>query len=297
MTSTVGRALAVVGLGLGLIAAGVVHDLGDRRYPTSRQADRFLYIQSGATARQLALTFRGLAADVYWIRTIQHFGGDLGSGRVVGRFELLEPLLDLTTSLDPQFVAAYRDGAMFLGMPEPSGAGRIDQAVALLKKGLRATPDRWQYAYDIGFVYYLDAADYRTAGAWFARAAAMPHAPEWIQPLAATTLARGGERAAARRLFAELGKADQPYLRKAAARGLAQLDALDAIDQLQSIVEQYEAREHTYPSGWGELIRVGQLAGIPVDAAHVPFVYDTVSHQVSLNPRSPLAPLPTALAK
>lgn len=297
MKSTVGRALGVVGLGLGLAAAGVVQDLGDLRYPMSRRTNRFLYLQSGVTARQLVLTFRGLAADVYWIRTIQHFGGDLGSGRVVGRFELLEPLLDLTTSLDPQFVAAYRDGAMFLGMPEPSGAGRIDQAVALLKKGLEVSPDRWQYAYDIGFVYYLDAADYRTAGSWFARAGAMPHAPEWIQPLAATTLARGGERAAARRLFTELGTADQPYLRKAAARGLAQLEALDAIDQLQSIVEQYEAREHTYPSGWGDLIRVGRLSGTPADAAHVPFVYDAVSHRVSLNPRSPLAPLPTALAK
>lgn len=297
MTSVVARTLGVLGLGAGLAVAGLVQYLGDTRFPAPRQTDRVLFVQTGATARQLALTFRGLAADVYWIRTIQHYGGDLGSGRVVGRFDLLEPLLDMTTSLDPQFAAAYRYGAMFLAMPNPSGAGRVDEAVALLEKGLHASPARWQYAYDIGFVYYLDASEYRQAGLWFGRAAAMPHAPEWLRPLAATTLARGGDRAGARQLLTGLRTADQPYLQKAATRGLKQLDALEAIDRLQALVAQYQAHEHAYPSGWSDLVRMGLLPGVPVDEAHVPFLYDPESHQVSIDPRSPLVPLPTALAK
>ena len=74
------------------------------------------------------------------MRTIQHYGRDRRSARTASRFELLYPLLDLTTSLDPQFNIAYRFGAVFLAEPPPSGPGRVDQAVALLEKGLRQNP-------------------------------------------------------------------------------------------------------------------------------------------------------------
>jgi tetratricopeptide (TPR) repeat protein len=219
------------------------------------------------------------------------------STRVAGRFELLEPLLDLTTSLDPYFSIAYRFGAVFLALPQPSGAGRIDQAVALLQKGLQASPDRWQYAYDIGFVYYLYAADYRTASAWFTRASSMPRAPDWIQPLAAQTMARGGDRTSARRLLTELAHSSEEYLQKDAARGLAQIDALDAIDQLQALVDAYAAAEHVYPASWMDLIRSGRLPGIPADDTRVPFAYDAATHRVEIGPTSTLAPLPTALGR
>jgi tetratricopeptide (TPR) repeat protein len=256
-----------------------------------------LYVRSGPAARRLALSFKGIASDVYWIRTIQHFGREMRSTHVTGRFGLLQPLLDLTTSLDPYFNIAYRFGAVFLAMPAPSGAGRIDQAVALLEKGLRASPGRWQYAYDIGFVYYLYAADYRTAGAWFTRASSMPNAPDWIQPLAAETMARGGDRASARRLLTELSTSSEEYLQKDAKRGLAQIDALDAIDQLQALVEAYFVAEHVYPTSWGDLIRTGRFPGIPADATGVPFVYDAATHRVQIGPSSTLAPLPTALGR
>lgn len=289
--------VALVLLLAGLGAAAAVLRAGDERYGPARDAERLLYVRSGATARRLALSFKGLAADVYWIRTIQHFGRDLHSNRVVGRFELLNPLLNLTTSLDPYFNIAYRFGALFLAMPPPSGAGRVDQAVALLEKGLRASPNRWQYAYDIGFVYYLYAGDYQAAGAWFTRAAAMPGAPGWIRPLAASTMARGGDRAFARRLLHELSTSEQQYLRKDAARGLAQLDALDAIDQLNQLIEDYKRATTTYPASWADLIHAGRLPGVPADDTRVPFLYDPIAHVARIGPGSSLAPLPTSLGR
>jgi hypothetical protein len=42
-------------------------------------------------------------SDVYWIRTIQHYGRDFKNRKRANRFELLYPLLDLTTTLDPRF--------------------------------------------------------------------------------------------------------------------------------------------------------------------------------------------------
>ena len=77
------------------------------------------------------------AADVYWIRAIQHYGGERLSTAADRNFELLFPLLDLATTLDPYFTIAYRFGAIFLSEPLPGGPGRPDQAIALLRKGHR----------------------------------------------------------------------------------------------------------------------------------------------------------------
>ena len=45
--------------------------------PSARvQVERLLYVRSGEAAKRIALAFDALAADVYWIRAIQHYGGD-----------------------------------------------------------------------------------------------------------------------------------------------------------------------------------------------------------------------------
>src|SRR5439155_7737384 len=69
-------------------------------------------------------------------------------------YSLLYPVLDITTSLDPRFTIAYRFGAVFLAEAYPRGPGRPDLAVALLEKGIREQPDKWEYMEDIGFVHY-----------------------------------------------------------------------------------------------------------------------------------------------
>ena len=58
------------------------------------------------------------------------------------RYDLLYPLLDLATTLDPRFTIGYRFGAIFLAEPHPGGAGRPDQAIALLKKGVAFNPEQ-----------------------------------------------------------------------------------------------------------------------------------------------------------
>ena len=53
-------------------------------------------------------------------------------------YTLLYPLLDMATTLDPHFDVAARLGAIFLSEGYPGGAGRTDQALQLLEKGLAA---------------------------------------------------------------------------------------------------------------------------------------------------------------
>ena len=178
-----GFAAAVVLLMAAAVGAQV---LRDRRYSAPRVGESLLYLRSGPFVDRLALSYDAVAADVYWMRAIQHFGGErLAGGR--GGYTDLYPLLDITTSLDPRFTIAYRFGALFLAEPAPGGAGRPDLAIRLLRKGLAAMPAKWELMEDVGFVYYWSLGDYARAADAFRRAGELPGAPWWLRPLAATT--------------------------------------------------------------------------------------------------------------
>lgn len=285
----------VLAVALGVGGAAAVLHARETRFSLPVPAERLLYLRSGKAADRLALSFDAVMSDVYWIRTIQHYGGDFKNRKRANRFELLYPLLDLTTTLDPRFLIAYRFGATFLAAQPPEGPGRADQAIALLEKGLQATNGKWQLANDIGFIHYFHTGDFKQAGEWFQRAASMPGAPGWLGPLAATTLAHGGNRQGARQMLIGMSQSEEGYIRRAANRALEQLSALDGIDALTNLVETFHARTGRYPASWQELIAAGLLKGVPGDQYKVAFAYDPVTHTVTIGPDSPLLPLLPAL--
>lgn len=252
-----------------------------------------LYVRSPEFAKRAALSFDALAADIYWIRTVQHYGRTKLQPGELKRYDLLYPLLDLTTSLDPSFDLAYRFGAVFLAEPYPAGPGRIDLAIALLEKGLRAQPRNWQMAQDIGFVHYWWRHDYTAAADWFTRAGEMPGAPNWLKPLAAVTLAQGGNRASSRMLWTQIMQnADAAWLRDQGRFRLGQLDAMDEITLLERAIEAYRVRFGARPGSWDDLIRAGVLRAAPVDPTEHMLHLDPASGRVTLAPDSPLNPLP-----
>jgi tetratricopeptide (TPR) repeat protein len=267
-----------------------------RRQPLGLPADvtgNLLYVRSPDFLKRAALSYDALLADAYWIRAVQHYGGTKLTVGAQKQYDVLYPLLYLTTSLDPYFTIAYRFGAIFLAENQPGGAGRPDQAIALLQKGLRADPQNWHYAEDIGFVYYWWIHDYSMAAGWFTRAADIPGAPNWVRPLAAVTLAEGGNRQSSRTLWTEiLNSADADWLRDQARFRLAQLDAIDQIDALERAVQVFRARTGRLADSWADLARAGILRGIPADPVGVRYELDPLTGKVTLGPDSSLNPLP-----
>lgn len=282
-------ALTLVALLAGAASLQVVRE---RWFAVAGPAQQMLYVRSPAAMTRLALSYDAVLADVYWIRTVQYYGGMRLSSAPVKNYDLLFPLLDLTTSLDPHFTLAYRFGAFFLSEPAPGGAGRPDFAIRLLEKARAANPDRWEYAYDIGFVHYRER-DYARAAEWFQRAVDTPGSPGWLPPLVAVTLARGGDRATARRLWQSLGEAEESWLRRAAEYRLAQLDAMDQIDQLERVTRLFEQRFGAPPPAWEDVVRAGYLRGVPLDPTGVPYDLNPWWGTVTLSRESPLWPLPS----
>lgn len=285
-----------------LVTAGVVAAARESRFPAPPPSEDSIYVTSGTAARALTVGFATLAADLYWIRAVQYYGGvklRLNRARHDGQaaplagtdYKLLYPLLDLTTSLDPTFNIAYRFGAIFLAEPFPGGAGRPDLAVTLLEKGLAVRPDKWEYMQDVGFVHYWWRHDYAAAAEWFHRASQVPGAPWFLRSLAATTLAEGGDRGSSRTMWQAIrGSAEIDWLRSEADRRLQQLDALDFIDTVQADVVR--ARQAgVSASTWQDLVRAGALRGIPVDPTQTPLELNQ-DGTVHLSRQSPLFPLP-----
>lgn len=271
----------------------------DTRYARPDVDADVLYFRAGPVVPRLAIGFDGLLADLYWIRAIQHYGDTRLSKRPDKQYRLLYPLLDLTTTLDPRFTIAYRFGALFLAEPFPDGPGRSDQAIALLERGLKTDPTRWQYAQDIGFVYYWWRQDYAMAARWFDRAAAIEGAPWWLRAMAASTQAQGGDRQSSRQLWRQLLEtSEHEWVRNNAQLKLAQLDALDQMDALAGLIQRFQARTGRFPDDWAAIGALGWLRGVPVDPSGTAYVLDrTQPGGVAVAPSSPLYPIPPTFLK
>jgi hypothetical protein len=253
-----------------------------------------LYIRSGETLKRMALSYDAILADLYWIRAVQYFGGTRLDTRPGKSYDRLYPLLDIATTLDPQFNIAYRFGAVFLAEAYPNGPGQPASAIRLLKKGFAANPTRWQYLHDIGFVYYWWLRDYQAAASWFQRARAVPGAPEWLAPLAAVTLTRGGDRAGARALWERmLETGEHEYLRRIARHRLLQLRVLDDLDALNARLARMREETGHPVTSWAALgPHAGARGEPPRDPAGVPYVLDPATGRASVSKRSPYYPLP-----
>jgi tetratricopeptide (TPR) repeat protein len=245
--------------------AAVVHvqrnlDTGMADYRIQAQE---LYLTSGEWVKRLTLGYDGLAACIYWTRAVQHFGREHVAK---GQYRLLFPLLDITTTLDPELILAYRFGAVFLAEVPPHGPGQPAFAIKLLEKGLRQNPDYWRFWYDIGFVYYRAFKDYEKAAEAFRTGAEYPGAGAFMRIMAAKVAAEGGSRATARALWQELYKStDDPTIRASAELHLLGLRLDDEIEFLQSVVDRYIHQTGKVPAGWRELAEAGVLPGQPLD--------------------------------
>jgi hypothetical protein len=280
-----------------LVAASIgVQLVRDRGWAPFVPPNPTMWLQSTAVADKVFLGYKHLVADVYWMRAVVYYGTKrqqhadaVEQGTAAApNFDLLYPLLDFVTTLDPHFKTAYRFGAIFLADAPPNGPGRTDLAIALLQRGVDRDFGRWEYMEDIGFVYYWWVKDYVKSAEWFKRASEAPGAPSWLAPLSATTLAQGGDRRSSRLLWMQMLNTDAEWLRKDAAWRLQQLDAMDQIDDLNARIQRYIDQHGARPTDWRQ---VG-IAVAPVDPSGTPYRINRQTGMIDLGPGSKLIPLP-----
>lgn len=282
--------LAIVAL---LVAVGFLQAHLDETFGRYRSTEEILYVDDPVVLKRALVGFENVAADLYWLRTIQYFGGKR-LAETTKNYDLLEPLLRITVTLDPDFKIAYTYGATFLSEPAPFGAGMPEKAVALIDDGIREHPDHWRFYLDKGFLYYWHFRDFERAAEIFLEGSKIPGAPFWMRTIAGQALAEGGDRETARGLWQALhDTAETPQQRENAIGHLRQLDALDQMDALHRLVDAYRERVGRAPGNWGELVAAGMLPGVPLDPTGAAYVLDGATGEVRTSPETGLGVLPS----
>ena len=230
-----------------------------------------LVLQSPSLIKRMSLGYDTFLADVYWTRSVQYYGGRIGKPNE--DFGLLWPLLDITVTLDPKLMPAYRFGAIFLSEAPPIGAGRTDLAVELTKRGIAANPNEWRLWADLGFLYYWRLKDYQDASAAYLTASNFPKAPPWLKLMAARVADKGGSIETSRLIWTELFESTtNARMRDIAREKLRGLKVQDDEGHINEAVEEFRARFGRYPTSTVELHGAGMLPGIPVDPDGFPYV-------------------------
>ena len=290
-TKTAGLVIVIVA---GVLAAvSLSRWLDSHRAPLNVDvADESLYL-NGKTARRMSLAFNGLAADWYWMRSLQYVGkkiinlpdnvelDDLGQLNL----KTLAPLLDTATTLDPQFLDPYEYAAIVL----PSFD--VEQAIRITKKGIDANPNAWRLYHHLGYIYWQQK-DFQAAADAYSRGAQIPGAPSFFAAMKARMLAEGGSRGTAREIYKQMfEQAGDDSVKDMARRRLMQLDSMDERDALRKLLTAYQTRTGRCPATWKEIepvlrsLRVPLVSeAAPMDPSGAPYVLKGCD--VDLNPKS-----------
>ena len=263
------------------ISVGLVRVINARTHAQQQVSDEPLYL-SPATARRLSLAFNGLAADWYWMRSLQYTGGKIVAFEdthpesfSLGDLDLrlLPSLLKTSVALDPQFIAPYEYGAMIL--PEVS----TDEAIALANSGIANNPTVWRLHQHLGYIYWKHQ-EYQQASATYAAGAKLPGAPPWMAALAARMRAEGGSRDAAREMYRHLYESsDDTAVKEMVEKQVMRLDYLDQRDEIRKLLEARKTADGRCASSWRDVssqlrglgMTLDPKTGAPLDPSSTPY--------------------------
>ena len=272
----------------------------DQRRGAAAVLEDSLYVSSSKTLKRMSLGYEALMADVYWLRTIQYFGGRMGQikGQInindvsTWRLDLLEPLLSITTELDPNYVAAYRFGAIFLPDINP------EAGIAFVKRGIANNPQQWRLYSDLGYIYWKQKR-LPEASAAYGEGSQIKGAPSWLKAMQAVMLLKGGDRQTARELFQRMYESsDDAYTRQLSLTRLKSLQSEDELALLDRLLNGYRERFGACPPTLPALVKAlspalrqqMQQGGLqfddtlaPLDPDGFPYSYNLSACTVALN--------------
>ncbi len=252
--------------------------------PDIAEAD--LYFK-GETLKKISLGFDGLIADYYWMSALQYFGNKVANYHGEIQIDnlkplnprLLYPMLDIATTLDPNFTPAYIYGSMLLPAID------VDQAIKISEKGVAAEPDNWQMYHNLGFIYWKKG-DYKNAAEIYTQGAIKPDAPDWMKQMGANMLAQGGSRNLAREMYYQIYESAPNHQTKELAESrLSQIDSFDERDAIRHALEDFQKQNTHCPVSWREVLPLLKSiklpngeglhfdsSGAPLDPSNVPYL-------------------------
>jgi len=267
----------------------------DRSRPVLDASEEEQLYVNAETAKRVSLGFNGLIADWYWLRSLQYVGHKIIDSRAPIQLDnlgplnlkLLAPLLETSTTLDPQFLAPYEYAAVVLPAVDKTAAVRIT------RKGIASNPQVWKLYHGLGFIYW-EQQNFQAASEIYGEGAAIPGAPPWMSVMHAQLAAQGGSRNTALEIYLRLYQdSGDPSLKEMARRRILQVQSLNERDAIRNILSEYSTRAGRCASSWQEVsdaLRKARLrinaSGAPIDPEESPYQLAKTGCDVDLDPVS-----------
>src|SRR6185295_14611830 len=274
---------------------GLSRRLDSSRPPTDSNVEEDQLYLTGAVAKRISLGFNGLAADWYWMRSLQYVGRkiiDVPDNVPIDNLaqlnmKLLAPLIDTSTTLDPEFLEPYQYAAVVLPAVD------LPEAIRLTKKGIAANPNAWRLYQHLGYIYWQQR-DSQAAGDAYDQGSKLPGAPHWMLAMKAKMANEGGSRELAREIYGRMyEQAENAKVKEMARKRLLQLDSFDQRDGLRKVFAAYKTKFGRCPSSWKEvepLLRALRLAvdstGAPLDPTGTAYVMVGDGCVLDVDPKS-----------
>nr|MBI3612341.1 hypothetical protein [Nitrospirota bacterium] len=253
----------------------VQRELDLRRSSATVRMDRIRFLPQGKYLRPITLGYNHIAADILWLRFVQV----LGERKVTAQeYEWIYHALDVITTLDPQYVAAYQIGGIVL----TELAQRIDLSNRLLEKGLQPNPTAWQIPFALGYNHFFFLQDHERAAEYMARAARLPGRPPYVPRLAARLYAQAGNPEVALEFLDAVWRQTQDQtVRDALELRMKEVAIERDIRILEQAVARYGQRHGRVPQTLAELVKQGILPAIPQEPFGGVYRLDTDNGTVS----------------
>ncbi len=239
----------------------VIGELSQERQDLSHEAG-LEEVMSPVVAKIVALDFQGLFSDLIFFKAYMFYGGKiLRTEKLTEKeWEWFGRTINASTDMDPFFNDPYYLGSTALAWQ----ADKIDEADALLEKGVNARAWDWTLPYYLGFNYFYFKHDNRKASQFLMEAAKRPGGGGGLVPSLAARLAQaGGETESAIDFLDNIlrNTHDEPtrYI-----YGL-RLNALRKVFYLERATELYRNRFKRFPHSLDELVKKGIIHDIPTD--------------------------------
>lgn len=154
-------------------------------------SSRYLFQPAEVVNNMIAGGFRGLAADLLWIR-IDDYSHQ-------GQWYKLLPIFKMVTFLQPKFILAWSVGGWhmafnlyFHGKTPEEKQRWLNAGLDFLKTGIQNNMDQYDLYFEAGWTYFFKVKDYTSAIHYLVRAVQVKH-PQFVEHVLAHAYERSGD--------------------------------------------------------------------------------------------------------
>lgn len=217
--------------------------------------EEFFYLpQQGPYLDIVSLDFKGLLADLFWVRTAVYFGHHYYTYRDKGySYRFLYTLMDLATNLDPDYYDIYYYGSLILP--------KVEDSNRLLEKGRSRFSSDWKLPEMIGFNYYWYLKKPLIAARYYEEAAKKPGHPPFVPSMGSRLFIQGRDMEGAIRVLLNFYNTTKD--REMKEYLLKRIEQIKGIWILEEAAEIYRQRFKKEPQRIEDLLKYKIIKEMP----------------------------------